>query len=127
MKWSLHKTLEQLNKHLIEERDRSPLCVVCSEPLFNSEQEILDYLDYLEFEKQVIDYSTKNNACRDIYYVYPYSSNPIVRHHISYADDICVPVCHVCHGKIHGRAHKELEDLQPDMKKPCNDRWLDER
>ena len=120
MKWGLHKAVDELNKHLQDERDHSPQCVVCAELLFDSENEIIRYTDYLEFQRQVIDCNTKNKTQRDIFYAYPYQSNPIVCHHISYADDICVPVCHRCHGKIHGRADKELEDLQPDMRKPLH-------
>ena len=116
--WNIHEAIDNLNNHLLKERDNSLQCIICGDYLFDSENEIIRYTDYLEFQKQVISWNTKNQVRRDIFYVYPYQSNPPVYHHISYKDDICVPVCHSCHGKIHGNKNKEFDDLQPDMKKP---------
>lgn len=118
IRWTTQKALDKLNEHLLDCRECSPQCVVCNEFLFDSEKEIIKYTDYLEYERQVIDLDMKYKVRTDIFYAYPYQSNPIICHHISYADNICVPVCHNCHGKIHGKAHQELKDLQPDMKKP---------
>lgn len=34
MKWGLYKAVDELNKHLQEERECSPQCVVCGESLY---------------------------------------------------------------------------------------------
>lgn len=120
MIWTVNRAVEELNKHLLSERENSLQCVVCGEYLFDSENEIIRFTDYLEYQKQVIDLNIKDKVRTNIFYAYHFYSNPPVYHHISYKDDICIPVCSNCHGKIHGNKNHEFDELQPDMKKPCS-------
>lgn len=101
---------------VLEKRKEAPTCTVCGVKLFNH---LKCYEEYL-----YVNGNCGRMSNEEIWYyydllcdTYPYKKEDrtLALHHISYLEDVVIPVCYSCHYKIHnGEYPKYLpKDTKP--------------
>ena len=100
--WDVETACKKVLDHYIKERNKAVHCTICDKVLFSYEKTIIGYLELLECKYQKITWDMKPKIYNYMHYNYPYREDKsVVRHHLSYKNDIQIPVCSACHNKIH--------------------------
>jgi len=120
--WDVDTACKKVLEHFIKERNKAVHCTICDKVLFSYQKTIIRYVYLLEVQHRKITWDMIPKIYNYMYENYPYRKDgDVYRHHISYKDDIQIPVCSTCHGKIHNIVGDPFWDKwKPIDKKPKN-------
>ena len=118
--WDIKTACEKVLQHFIDERNNSPLCVVCDSILYDYQSEINSYVYLLEIKHRKIHAGMFKDIIKYVFEHYPYNDETLHRHHVSYKKNIQVPTCRTCHSKIHHSNELKYTKWKPIDKKPKN-------
>ena len=89
--------------HVLSQRKKALVCTVCKMRLFNFDNCINEYVK-CNFNKWNLDLTVSREICLFVFDNYPFHGQDkmiLVRHHTNYKKGITIPVCDICHQKIH--------------------------
>ena len=88
-----------------------PECDVCGKKLIQSDSDVIIYREpmvsysYARYTQQELTSAHERYGLPDV--------RRLARHHIDYTNDITIPVCYSCHGKITARKDESLSKYWP--------------
>jgi len=112
-------------KYILKQREKALSCTICKKKLFSHNQCIDEFIDknylklitLIEVRRKIHGYIIEN-------YEYHDSDGHLSRHHTNYKKGITIPVCDVCHGKIHHSKDHKFAKYLPVDERPKNNKKI---